>query len=75
MDWEATIGGWANTFVDAAATNYTNKSAASTAARQASLNLNMEGQVIRQQSTIAGIPATTVLLIGGALVLVLMLKD
>lgn len=75
MDWEATVGGWASTLVDAAAKNYTNKSAASTAARQASLNLNLEGQALRQQGTIMGLQASTVLLIGGALVLVVMLKD
>jgi|DEB19_MinimDraft_2_1074335.scaffolds.fasta_scaffold03058_2 hypothetical protein len=71
MDWESTVGGWANTLVDAAAKNYTNQNAA----QAASLKLNLEGQALRQQGTIAGLPATTVLLIGGVLVLVLMLKD
>lgn len=71
MDWESTVGGWATTLVDAAAKNYTNQNAA----QAASLKLNLEGQALKQQGTIAGLPATTVLLIGGVLVLVLMLKD
>ena len=68
MDWESTVGGWATTLVDAAAEKYTNTNT--------SLNLAQEGQRVNLNTgTLAGFPTSTVLLIGGGIVLFMMLRD
>ena len=69
MDWESTFASWGTTAVNAATEAYAAKNAQS-------LNLSNEGQRVQMPTgTIGGFPTSTVLLIGGGIVLFMMLRD
>jgi hypothetical protein len=69
MDWESTFAAWGTTAVNAATENYANKNAQS-------LKLSNEGQRVQMPTgMIGGFPTSTVLLIGGGIVLFMMLRD